>query len=53
MSRDEALIVRQAVTSEEGFLFEVGRQDAFAISDSSSVGASDLLALLANWRPCR
>ena len=49
MLRDEVLIVQQAVTSEEGFLFEVGRQDAFAISDSSSVGASDLRTLLANW----
>ncbi len=54
MLRDEALIGRQVVTTEDGFLFEsiVGRQDAFAVSESSSVGASDLLALLANRRPC-
>ncbi len=88
MLRDEALILRQAVTTEAGFLFEsiVGRQDALDISDNErsiileatlpgstsgaflidfglacswdldgngSVGASDLLALLASWRPCR
>ena len=36
MLRDEAFIGRQAVTTEEGFLFEsiVGRQDAFDISDN-------------------
>lgn len=35
MLRDEALIGWQAVTTEDGFLFEsiVGRQDAFDISD--------------------
>ena len=54
MLREEMLIVQQAVTTEEGFLFEsiIGRLDAFAISDSSSVGAPDLLALLVNWGPC-
>ncbi len=36
MLRDETPIVRQAVTTEKGFLFEsiVGQQDAFDLSDN-------------------